>query len=114
MENERTAEMTAEGFLLSACRGGKGLTGQRKKQIIITVELDASTVQLIIERSDCTITETCNYPAVMTEEKDGLSSVFLPQFVFLTTQVSENEGGGDIDKHQEMDIRTAVTQTLIS
>lgn len=38
--------MTAEGFLLSACWRGKGggVTGQRKKrkkQIIITLELDA-------------------------------------------------------------------------
>lgn len=37
--------MTAEGFLLSACwRGKGGVTGQRKKrkkQIIITLELDA-------------------------------------------------------------------------
>lgn len=69
-------------------------------------------MRLLIERSDCTITETCNYPVVMTEEWDGLSSGFVLQFVNLTIEISKNDWG---EKNLlEMVICVAVMQTLIS
>lgn len=47
---------------------GGFVTEQKKKRIIITFEHDAQAVGLLIEYSDCTITETCNYSLMMTEE----------------------------------------------